>query len=75
MAKINLEWGLALNKGLTFMWQNQGSFFVKFQADMRAYLSFIFFALYLCGCLQPMKGPEAEKVDRQVQCGFGSSGC
>ncbi|CCM10956.1 beta/alpha barrel domain-containing protein [Helicobacter heilmannii] len=41
---------------------------------MRALLSLIF-ALYLAGCLQPMKGPEAEKVDRQVQCGFGSSGC
>ncbi|CCB79722.1 hypothetical protein [Helicobacter bizzozeronii] len=31
--------------------------------------------LYLGGCLQPMEGPQAEKVDKQVQCGFGSSGC
>ncbi|WP_268877479.1 MULTISPECIES: hypothetical protein [Helicobacter] len=32
-------------------------------------------ALLLLGCLQPMKDPDAEKVDSQVQCGFGSSGC
>nr|SFZ71123.1 OMP414 [Helicobacter felis] len=31
--------------------------------------------LCLVGCLQPMQDPQAEKVDSQVQCGFGSSGC
>ncbi len=32
-------------------------------------------ALCLAGCLQPMKDPDAEKVDSQVQCGFGSGDC
>ncbi|QQW61104.1 hypothetical protein [Helicobacter pylori] len=33
------------------------------------------FMVFLQACLKPMSDPKAEKVDSQVQCGFGSKDC
>ncbi|WP_144005841.1 hypothetical protein [Helicobacter cetorum] len=35
----------------------------------------LFCVVFLQACLQPMHDPMPEKVDSQVQCGFGSVDC
>ncbi|EJB66125.1 hypothetical protein KVK80_00670 [Helicobacter pylori] len=35
----------------------------------------LFCMVFLQACLKPMSDPKAEKVDSQVQCGFGSKDC
>ncbi|WP_275896936.1 hypothetical protein [Helicobacter suis] len=42
---------------------------------MRGIAVALIVALCYAGCLQPMQDPQDEKVDSQVRCGFGSSGC
>ncbi|WP_095333529.1 hypothetical protein [Helicobacter sp. 11S02596-1] len=31
--------------------------------------------LLIQGCLQPLEDPQVQKVDPEMQCGFGSSDC
>lgn len=42
---------------------------------MNRFLIFFSIILFMYGCLKPMEEPQAEKIDSEVECGFGSSGC